>query len=443
MRSILVLGAGRSSSALIDHLLLQAERHDWIVTVGDLSIEAARKRVGNSSKGAAIEFDIQLGSSSDIIKNCDVVISVLPAVLHPLVAKKCLQFKKHLITASYVSDEMRSLDDDAKKNGLLFLNECGLDPGIDHMSAMQVMDRIRHQGGELISFESFTGGLIAPDTDPENPWRYKFTWNPRNVIMAGQGMAKFLQSGEFKYVPYQQLFRRITPVTIPDGGEYEGYVNRDSLQYREAYGLQKIKTMVRGTLRNKGFCSAWDIFVQLGCTDDTFRMEDVAHMTHQDFINAFLDYHTDWSVEEKISHRLHLPLDGPDLQRLNWSGLFDNTPIGLKGGTPAQLLEHILNKRWKLDPEDRDMIVMWHRFLFLEGGKEHEVQASFVAMGENSTYTAMAKTVGLPLAIAATLLMQDKIKERGVRIPLSKEIYEPVLKELKAQGIELHERTIR
>ena len=442
MRSILVLGAGRSSSALIDYLLLQAEQHDWIVTVGDVSLAAAEARVGKSTKGKAIGFDIHQDSSAESISNCDVVVSMLPALLHPIVAKKCIQFKKHLLTASYVSEEMRSLHMEAKQNGLLFLNECGLDPGIDHMSAMQVIDRIRQEGGELFSFESFTGGLIAPDTDPENPWRYKFTWNPRNVVMAGQGTAKFLQNGQYKYIPYQQLFRRTTQVAVPGYGDYEGYANRDSLQYRHAYGLDKIKTMVRGTLRNKGFCDAWDIFVQLGCTDDTYCMEDIAHMTHHDFINSFLDYHSEWSVEEKISHRFRIQLEGPELQRLNWSGLFDNTPIGLNVGTPAQVLEHILNKRWRLDAHDHDMIVMWHRFGFLHDGKEREIQASLVVLGENSIQTAMAKTVGLPLAIAATLLLQGKLIERGVMIPVKKEIYEPVLKELKMLGIELQERMI-
>ncbi len=442
MRSILVLGAGRSSSALIDYLLLQAEQHDWSVTVGDVALSAAQERVGKSPRGKAITFDIHQESASDIIKNCDVVVSMLPALFHPIVAKKCLHFKKHLLTASYVSDEMKSFDAEARKSNLLFLNECGLDPGIDHMSAMQVIDRIGQEGGDLYSFESFTGGLIAPDTDPENPWRYKFTWNPRNVVMAGQGTAKFLQNGQYKYIPYQQLFKRTTPVMVPGYGAYEGYANRDSLQYREAYGLQKIKTMVRGTLRNKGFCGAWDIFVQLGCTEDTYHMEDVIHMTHHDFINSFLDYHPDWSVEEKIAHRFHLHLDGPELQRLNWSGLFDNEPLGIGAGTPAQLLEHILNKRWKLDAHDQDMIVMWHRFRYRQDGKDHEVQASLVSKGEDSIHTAMAKTVGLPLAIAASSLMQAKLTGRGVLIPVKKEIYGPILEELKVLGIELLERKL-
>ncbi len=439
MRSILILGAGRSSSALIHYVIRNAAQHEWRVTVGDVSTEAARERIGNNGQATATSFDITQQASSDIIKKHDVVISLIPASLHPKVAALCLQHDKHLFTASYVSDEMKAFDAGAKKKGLLFLNECGLDPGIDHMSAMQVIDKIRDNGGEMTSFESFTGGLIAPDTDPENPWRYKFTWNPRNVVMAGQGTAKFLQNGQYKFIPYQQLFKRVTSIRVPGHGEYEGYANRDSLKYRETYGLQNIKTMQRGTLRNKGFCSAWDIFVQLGCADDTYQVEDLKHLTHQDFLNAFLDFHPEWSVEQKIAHQFKLKEDGPELQRLSWSGFFDNEVIGLSSGTPAQILEHILNKRWKLSPIDRDFIVMWHRFRFLQDGAEKEIQASLVAEGENSINTAMAKTVGLPLAIAAKLLLQGKIKQRGVAIPVTREFYDPILKELGEMGIKLVE----
>lgn len=439
MKSVLVLGAGRSSTALIGYLINHASQNDWKITVGDVSLAGAKERIGHAAVATAIQFDIQQENSLELIRQHDVVISMLPAMFHPLVARKCLQYNKHLLTASYVSEEMRSMDPEAKEKGLLFLNECGLDPGIDHMSAMQVIDRIKNAGGELYSFESFTGGLIAPDTDPENPWRYKFTWNPRNVVMAGQGTARFLRNGEYKYIPYQQLFKRITQVTVPGFGEFEGYANRDSLTYREQYGLGDIKTMLRGTLREKGFCPAWDIFVQLGCTDDSYPVEDAAHMTHHDFINSFLDYHPDWTVEEKIAHAFNLKIDGPELQRLNWTGMFDNELVGLEKGTPAQMLEHILNKRWKLNAQDRDMIVMWHRFRFLMEDKEKEIQCSLVALGENSLQTAMAKTVGLPLAVATKLLLLGKIKQRGVVIPTKEEFYEPILNELCEMGIALVE----
>ena len=336
---------------------------------------------------------------------------------------------------------MNALHSDALANNLLFLNECGLDPGIDHMSAMQVIDKIKNGGGILTSFESFTGGLIAPDTDPENPWRYKFTWNPRNVVLAGQGTAKFLMEGQYKYIPYHQLFSRTTPVTVL-GKQYEGYPNRDSLKYLTTYGLQEIKTMVRGTLRHAGYCSAWNILVQLGCCDDTYNMERVAQMSHEDFINSFLDYSPDLSVEEKVCAAFELAPDSGEIQRLRWSGFFSSEKIGLSQGTPAQILEHILTKKWKLGKGDKDFIVMWHRFGFQIEGKNKSIVSHLTVTGENEVETAMAKTVGIPLGIATKLLLQGKIKKRGVVIPIEKEIYDPVLAELTTLGIRLDEQGV-
>lgn len=439
-KSILVAGAGRSSSSLISYLLTQAAIFNWTITVGDLSLKAAQERVGLSAHGKPIQFDIdELEQSRKAIAANDLVISLLPAHFHIRVAKICLAEKKHLLTASYVSDEMQLLHDEAKSKDLLLLNESGLDPGIDHMSAMQIIDKIKSTGGKLTSFESFTGGLIAPETEPENPWRYKFTWNPRNVVMAGQGTAKFLQGGKFKFIPYQQLFTRTTSVSVPGYGEYEGYANRDSLKYRETYGLKNIKTMLRGTLRNKGFCSAWNVLVQLGCCDDSYQMEGVANMTHADFLNSFLDDKTTLSVEEKVVKASQLLTNGEEVKRLRWSGLFSDEKVGLENGTPAQILEFILNKKWKLSPGDKDFIVMWHRFVFEVGGTQKEIQSYLTVTGDNEVNTAMAKTVGLPLAIAAKLLLQGKIKSRGVAIPVVADIYEPVLKELSQYGIVLTE----
>ncbi|HLZ15471.1 MAG TPA: saccharopine dehydrogenase C-terminal domain-containing protein, partial [Cyclobacteriaceae bacterium] len=279
----------------------------------------------------------------------------------------------------------------------------------------------------------------APDADPENPWRYKFTWNPRNVVLAGQGTAKFLQDGKFKYIPYQQLFSRTTPIHVPDFGEYEGYANRDSLKYVAAYGLQDCKTVLRGTLRNKGYCSAWNLLVQLGCCDDSYEMEGVDGLTHRGFMASFLE--TNEPVEETICSRFNISIRGEEMKRLRWSGLFTDEKIGVAKGTPAQLLEHILHKKWKLKAGDKDFIVMWHRFNYTLGGNEKEIQAWLTATGEDGTQTAMAKTVGLPLAIACKLLLTGKITRRGVVIPLQPEMYEPILDELKGLGIELKEKT--
>jgi len=442
MKTILVLGAGRSSSSLINYLLTHAPSHDWQIVVGDISAKSALERIRTSRHGSAIRFDIREEANSRAnIEAADVVISLLPANLHQLVANHCLELKKHFLNASYVSDEMNALHSEALANGLLFLNECGLDPGIDHMSAMQMIDKIKNGGGILTSFESFTGGLIAPDTDSENPWRYKFTWNPRNVVLAGQGTAKFLMEGQYKYTPYHQLFGRITPVTVL-GKHYEGYPNRDSLKYLTTYGLQEIRTMVRGTLRHAGYCSAWNVLVQLGCCDDTYSMERVGEMSHENFINSFLDDSPDHSVEEKVCATFGLSSDSGEIQRLRWSGFFSGEKVGLSQGTPAQILEHILTKKWKLGKGDKDFIVMWHRFGFQIENKQKSIVSHLTVTGENEVETAMARTVGLPLAIATKLLLEGKIKKRGVVIPIEKEIYDPVLAELTTLGIRLDEEAI-
>ena len=442
MKRILVLGAGRSSSTLIRYLLDNSRSCEWRVTVGDFSLQNALQKIGSSDAGTAIPFDInEVEASRGTIASHDIVISLLPPSFHPLVALRCLEAGKHFISASYVSDELRSFDAEAKQKGLIFLNECGLDPGIDHLSAMKVIDDIRRRGGAITSFESFTGGLIAPETDPENPWRYKFTWNPRNVVTAGQGTARYLRDGKVKYIPYQQIFRRLTSVHLPGYGDYEGYANRDSFNYIDTYGLHGIATMLRGTLRNKGFCSAWNILVQLGCCDDTYAMEGVASMTHQEFIDAFLPPSSSLtSVEEKIAAHFGLAPDSAEIKTLRWTGFFEQTPIGLTKGTPAQILECILNKRWELKKEDKDQIVMWHRFQFELSGSYREIQASLVATGFDDVYTAMSRTVGLPLAIATKLIASNRIPQSGVIIPVTPAFYEPMLAELDSFGITLTEK---
>jgi saccharopine dehydrogenase (NADP+, L-glutamate forming) len=444
MANILILGAGRSASSLIEYLLNECTKNNWSLRVGDYNPELALAKCKGHERAEAFAFDIQNTTQrEEEIQWADLVISMLPAKFHPVVALECLQHNVSLMTASYVSDEMKALDAAAREKGLLFLNECGLDPGIDHMSAMKVIDQIREEGHELRAFESFTGGLLADNPKDDNPWEYKFTWNPRNVVLAGQGIVKFIQEGMYKYIPYHRLFRRTEMIHIPGHGYFEGYANRDSLKYLDVYGLRGINTIYRGTLRRPGFCRTWDIFVQLGATDDTYEMEGVDTMTHRDFINSFLSYNPTDSVELKLAHYMNLERDGAEIHRLRWAGLFDKTLVGIDRGTPAQILEHILNKKWRLNPDDRDMIVMWHKFEFLENGQQREVHSTMVAVGDDSENTAMSKTVGLPLAIAAKHFLQGNMKISGVQVPIKKEIYLPILQELEELGIELTEKQIR
>ncbi len=443
MKTILVLGAGQSATSLIEYLLKNTEKEGWQIRIGDFDPEVATAKCAGFKNGEAFRFNIENKEQRiSEISAANLVISMLPARFHPKVAEVCVEFGIDLVTASYVSTEMRSLDQRAKAKGIILLNECGLDPGIDHMSAMKVIDKIREEGHELVAFETFTGGLLAPVQNDDNPWEYKFTWNPRNVVLAGQGIVKFIQEGKYKYIPYHKLFRRTEQVHIPGYGYFEGYANRDSLKYLDVYGLRGISTIYRGTFRRPGFCRAWDVFVQLGATDDTYQMEGVDKMTHRDFINSFLSYNPHDSVELKLAHYIGLDLDGPEMYRLKWIGIFDNESIGLQSGSPAQILEHILKKKWTLDPEDRDMIVMWHKFEYLESGKKREINSTLVAQGDDAINTAMSKTVGLPIAIAAKLILRGEIKLKGVHIPIKPQIYEPILAELKDLGFEMKEEVV-
>ena len=368
---------------------------------------------------------------------------MLPARFHIKVAEDCVRLKKHLVTASYVSPELLALDKEVKEAGLVFMNEIGLDPGVDHMSAMQVIDRIRDKGGKIILFESFCGGLVAPEYD-NNLWNYKFTWNPRNVVLAGQGgTAKFIQEGTYKYIPYHRLFRRTEFFEIEGYGRFEGYANRDSLNYREAYQLQDALTIYRGTMRRVGFSKAWNMFIQLGATDDTYAIENSEKMSYRQFINLFLPYSPTDSVELKLRHYLKLDQDDIRWDKLLELNIFDQTKlIGIPNATPAQALQKILEDSWTLKAEEKDMIVMYHKFGYELNGEKKQIDSKLVVTGENQTFTAMAKTVGLPVAMAALKILNGDIKTPGVQIPITKEVYEPILKELESYGVNFKEYEI-
>jgi saccharopine dehydrogenase-like NADP-dependent oxidoreductase len=443
MKHILIIGAGRSSTSLIDYLLSHSKQEDWQITIAEKDLDLAKSKIEGQNNAHAIPFDVfDETTLENAVQANDLIISMLPASLHIHVAKKCATLGKHLLTASYLTKEIKALNDQFEKAGKLLIMEMGLDPGIDHMSAMKVLDHLKEEGHELTGFETFTGGLVAEESVGDNPWQYKFTWNPRNVVLAGQGTCKFIQEGRYKYIPYQKLFRRTEMIYIPDHGYFEGYANRDSLSYLDVYKLRGIKTLYRGTLRRPGYCAAWDVFVQLGATDDTYEMEKVSEMTHRQFLNSFLTYNPNDSIELKLAHYMSLDIDCEIMFKLKWLGMFDTQLVGLEKGTPAQILEHILKKKWTLKPDDRDMIVMWHKFNFIANGKPKQIESSMVAKGDDDINTAMSKTVGLPLAIAAKLILQGKIDLTGVHVPIRKEIYSPVLDELKTMGLDFIEREV-
>ena len=442
MKNILIIGAGKSSSYLIKYLLEKSDKENLHLHIGDICTKNIKLIVGDHQNATSFLFDVfDSKKRQEYIKKSDIVISMLPARFHIEVAKDCITYNKHMVTASYISKEMRALDDAAKTKGLVFMNEIGVDPGIDHMSAMQLIDKIKESGGKMLLFESFTGGLVAPENDT-NLWNYKFTWNPRNVVLAGQGgAAMFIQEGTYKYIPYHKLFRRTEFLNIDGSGNFEAYANRDSLKYRSIYGLEDIPTMYRGTIRKVGFSRAWDIFVQLGMTDDSYRIQNSEGMSYRDFVNLFLAYSPSDSVELKLRSYLKIDQDDVVWAKLIELDLFNPTKkITLKNATPAQILQKILESSWTLEEEDKDMIVMQHLLGYEMKGEKKQIESSLIVKGENQNYTAMAKTVGLPVAIAALKILQGEIKTPGVQLPISKEIYEPILKELKEYGVQFSEK---
>lgn len=437
MPNILIIGAGRSSSSLIQYLLNKSDRENLKITIGDLSLALAQQKANHHHNATSIFLDIKNKTQRQTeIQKADIVISMLPAHLHIEVARDCVQFKKNMVTASYISDEMKSLDTLAKENGVILLNEIGLDPGIDHMSAMKIIHEIKDKGGKMILFESFCGGLVAPESDT-NLWNYKFTWSPRNVVLSGQGgVAKFIQEGTYKYIPYQKLFRRTEILEVEEYGKFEGYANRDSLKYRDIYNLHDIETLYRGTIRRVGFSKAWNMFVQLGMTDDTYVIDNSETISYRDFTNLFLPYHPTDSVEIKL--RLYLGIDQDDIMwyKLLELDLFNPKKIvGLINASPAQILEKILSDSWTLKPEDKDMVVMYHKFGYIINGQKKEIDSKMVCIGDDQTYTAMAKTVGLPVAMATLQILKGNVNLTGVHLPIHKEIYLPILKELEEHGV--------
>ncbi|WP_288372199.1 saccharopine dehydrogenase C-terminal domain-containing protein [uncultured Algoriphagus sp.] len=441
MKQILILGGGKSSTFLIDYLVAQAvEKHREII-LADLDSSVAEKKLQNRPNTRAEALDISNAERRrDLIEESDLVISMLPARLHPLIAEDCVALGKHFFSASYESKEIRALRSQIEEKGLFFLNECGLDPGIDHMSAMKIIDEAKAKGEEILSFKSYAGGLLSPECE-DNPWKYKFTWNPRNVVLAGQGMSRYIEQSRLKYIPYHQLFKRIKPIHFKGLGEYEGYPNRDSLGYRKTYGLENIPTMLRGTLRRTGFCKAWDILVQLGLTDDSIELNPPQGSSKRDFLNSFLPFDTDRSVEEKLTD-FFPEMDFPTFEKIQWIGLFSHDPLPIYQGSPAQILQAILEKEWALEESDRDMIVMQHQFEIRKGDKNQKLLSSLVVKGENASLTAMAKTVGLPLAIAVDLFLEGKIKLKGLHMPIKPEIYLPILEKLEEFGIRFEEELL-
>ncbi|MEN9395437.1 MAG: hypothetical protein RL362_1658 [Bacteroidota bacterium] len=431
-RKVVILGAGRSSTHLIQHLLENAASWRIHVRVGDGVLSIAEEKVKGHEHGSVFEFDAQNVEMMDReVAQSDLVISMLPAFMHPTVAKLCLKHYKHLITPSYVSPEMMAMNDEASEKGLIFINELGVDPGIDHMSAMQIIDDLRAKGASIQGFYSLCGGLIAPKSD-NNPWKYKVTWNPRNIVLAGAGgLAHFREEGREKLIPYGRLYRELMTIDIPGYGSFDGYANRDSMAYEKLYNLEGIPTLYRGTLRRPGFSQAWSHLVNWGMTDDQ-KVMNWDGMSMMDFTQTFLPRDSAKWIQETVSKE--------ELFKLQWLGLWDITPVPIEKGTPAQVIQKLIEERWELSPSDCDMLVMCHLFDYELEGKKYRLQSHMVMEGEDASNTAMSATVGLPMAMSVPYILNGLWEDRGVVIPVRRHIYQSLLAELKTKGIQFHEQ---
>ena len=441
MTNILIIGAGRSAGALIRYCLDKAGELGWRVTVADADLEAAKRHVGDSDRGIAAWLDVtKTNDRRDLIGRSDIVVSLLPAAFHLEVAHECIRLRKHLITASYVSKELYRLGDEARDRELVFMGEMGLDPGVDHMSAMRVLHALRDEGASIDAFRSYTGGLVTAEA-ATNPWKYKITWNPRNVVLAGQGTAHYLNRGKLKCIPYSRLFSSAETVQIEGLGEFEMYPNRDSLLYRESYGLADIPTLVRGTLRYPGFCDAWHALVKIGLTDANFPILTTRQMSYHELMDSYAPNEpAGASVKERIAHLLGESPNSPVMRKLDWLGLFRKKRIKITDATPALILQDLIERKFAMKPGDRDMVVMQHEFDYTTSDGLRRRRTSTMVMEGDEDETAMARLVGLPLGIFVRLMSEDKIESRGVTIPVMNEVYGPVLDELEDYGVHFRER---
>ncbi len=498
MKKILLFGAGKSATILIDYLLENAENEGWQLLVVDANPDLVKTKIGDSSFGHALSFDISAaGERKRYINEADIVISLLPPALHYIVAQDCVELNKNLLTASYVDDTIKNLQPEIANRQLLFLCEMGLDPGIDHMSAMKMIDEIHSKAGRVISFQSHCGGLVAPESD-DNPWRYKISWNPRSVILAGKAGAHYKEKGEEKRLAYEELFVPDRIIEIPGLGWMSWYPNRDSLSYAPLYGLEEAETFIRTTLRYPDFIYGWKNVVELKLTDETPKYETDGKALYEVFKehmdkNGFGEWleqkltdrfsqtkemlnnlvrlmeaekevkeenievpHEFMTVDEKgnlteieldevknraanfLAYKMHEA--NLTLKQLFFLGLDDKETFVNKGlCSAADILQFALEKKLALGPDDKDMIVMMHEIEYEAAGQKSGIRSVLIVKGENNIRTAMAKTVGLPLGIAARLILNGTIRLKGLHIPTRKEIYLPVLKELEKHGIQFHD----
>jgi len=443
MKQVLVLGAGKSSPYLIAHLLQLADEHDWHVTVGDMDVELAGDRVGGHERGSAVRFDVNDSEQRTRgIQAADLVVNMLSPAFQELVAWDCLAHGKHMLSVSYRGQGVRNMEHDAQRKGVILLCELGLDPGIDHMSAMALIQRLHAEGGVITSFRSYGSGIPAND-QPQNPLRYVITWNPRNVVMAAEAGAQYLENGKIKIVPHHHVFHHTWPVEVEGVGTLEAYPNRDALSYMRSFGLEQTETMIRGTLRYPGWCETWSRVVQLGLPNETLRIPNLAERSYAEVVEMFLPQSADGGdLRSRVARYLGISPTGKIMENFTWLGLFSEEPTGCHGETAAEMMTHLLSRKLVLGPDQRDMVILLHRLRveYPDADRPPErITSTLVARGEPGGFTAMSKAVGLPTALAAKLILTGQLDLAGTFIPTHPSIYAPILEELARAGLAFDE----
>ena len=438
MKKILVLGAGLVPRPMVRYLL---DVPDFEVTVASRTVSKAQQLVGAHPRGRALALNVDDDAALDrLVSESDLAVSLLPYTYHVKVANHCLKHRKPLVTTSYVSDAMRALDGEAKAAGVIFLNELGLDPGIDHMSAMKIIHDVQKAGGKVASFMSYCGGLPAPEAN-DNPFGYKFSWSPKGVVMAGRNDARYLKDGKEVFIPGPELFGNRWLLKVAEGYEFEAYPNRNSLPYIETYGLKGVRTMLRGTLRNPGWCATLKAIADLGVLKDDSVKTGIEGLTPVAWLRGYVP--GSGVVRKDTAAKLGLKETDPILERFAWLGLFDEKPIGLEQGSNLDILAKQMLDRMAFKPRERDMVVLHHEFLAEYPAKPAErIFSTLIDFGIPDGDSSMARTVSLPAAIGARMIVQGELKLAGVQIPVLPEIYEPVLAELTRLGIECKERKV-
>lgn len=436
MKRVLILGAGLVSRPHVNYLL---DQPDFLVTVASRTVSKAEKLVGDHPRGKAISLNVKDDEKlEELVSENDLAVSLLPYTYHVKIAKLCMKYGKNMVTTSYVSDNMNALDSEAKAAGVLLLNEIGVDPGIDHMSAMRVIHNVKNNGGRIISFKSYCGGLPAPEANT-NPWGYKFSWSPRGVVMAGKNPAKYIMNKKIVDVPGPKLFATNWKVDIPGFGELEAYPNRNSLPYKELYNIEDTETMFRGTLRYPGWCATMKKIVDLGLLDDE-KVYDLRNLTYAEFMKNFVISSKYDDLKKDLASQWNIDVTSNPIYRVEWLGLLGDERIDLDKGTAMDVLCKILLDKLKYEPEERDLVVLHHEFVVEYPDKKQNITSTMIDYGIPGGDSSMSRTVGLPAAIAVKLILKGVIKETGVHIPVKPEIYKPILEELKNQNISCKEK---